>query len=64
LQFLSVAILHGGHAKLHLEEAASERKLLVKSAIESQKQKPQQKRNRIAELDENCIHIEEQAAAV
>ena len=45
-------------------EAANERKLQVKSAIELQKQKPQQKRNRIAELDENSIHIEEQAAAV
>jgi len=46
------------------EEAANERKSRVKSAIELQKQKAQQKRNKIAELDENCIHIEEQAAAV
>ena len=59
-----VAILHEGHAKIHLEEAANERKLQVKSAIELQKQRAQQKRNKIAELDENCIHIEEQAAAV
>ena len=59
-----VAILHEGHAKIHLEEAANERKLRVKSEIELQKQRAQQKRNKIAELDENCIHIEEQAAAV
>ena len=58
------AILHEGHAKIHLEVAATERKLQVKSAIESQKQKAEQKRNKIAELDQNCIHIEEQAAAV
>ena len=38
-----VAILHEGHTKTHLEEAANERKLQVKSAIELQKQK---KRNR------------------
>ena len=59
-----VAILHEGHAKIHLEEAANERKLQLKSAIELQKQKAEQKRNKIAELGENCIHIEEQAAAV
>ena len=59
-----VAILHEGHAKIHLEEAANERKLQVKSAIELQKQRAQQKRKKITELDENCIHIEEQAAAV
>ena len=59
-----VAILHEGHAKVHLEEAANERKLQVKWAIELQKQKAQQKRNKITELDKNCTHIEEQAAAV
>ena len=55
---------HEGHAKMLLEVAANERKLQVKSAIESQKQKAQQKRNMIAKLDETYIHIEEQAAAV
>ena len=55
---------HEGHAKMLLEVAANERKLQVKSAIESQKKKLQQKINKIAALDENCIHIEEQAAAV
>ena len=55
---------HEGHAKMLLEVAANERKLQVKSAIESQKKKLQQKRRKIAELDENCIHIEEQAAVI
>ena len=55
---------HEGHAKMLLEVVANERKLQVKSAIESQKQKVQHTRNKIAELDEICIHIEEQAAAV
>ena len=59
-----VAILHEGHTKIHLEEAANERKLQVKSAIELQKQRAQQKRSKISELDDNCIHIKEQAAAV
>ena len=59
-----VATVHDGHAKIILEEAANQRKLEVKSFIESQKKKAQQKRNEIAKIDESCIHIEEQAAAV
>jgi len=55
---------HEGHAKMLLEVAATERKLQVKSAIELHKQKAQHKRKKIAELDENCIHIEEQATPV
>jgi len=55
---------HEGHAKMLLEVAVNERKLQVETAIELQKQKAQQKKNKTAELDENCIHIEEQAAAV
>ena len=55
---------HEGHAKMLLEVAANEHKLRVKSAIESQKKKLQQKRNKISELDESCIYIEERAAAV
>ena len=55
---------HEGHAKMLLEVAANERKLQVKSAIELQKQKAQQKRDKIAELDKICIHIEEKAIAV
>ena len=59
-----VATIHDGHAKIILEEAANQRKLEVNSVIESQNQKAQQKRNKIAKLKEACIHIEAQAAAV
>ena len=59
-----VVTLHEGHAKMVLEEAANERKLQVKSMIESQKQKVQQERNKIARLDESCIQIQERAATV
>ncbi|XP_078360715.1 E3 ubiquitin-protein ligase TRIM71-like [Oculina patagonica] len=54
---------HEGHAKKLLEEAANERKLQINSMIELQKEKVQQKRNRIAKLDENCVQIEAKAAA-
>jgi len=55
---------HEGHAKMLFEVAGNERKLQVESAIELQKEKAQQKRNKIAELDKNMNHVEEQAAAV
>ena len=55
---------HEGHAKILLEEAANERKLQVKSAIESQKEKVQAKKNEITKLDENCVKIQEQFAKV
>ncbi|XP_078361576.1 E3 ubiquitin-protein ligase TRIM71-like [Oculina patagonica] len=55
---------HEGHAKMLMEKAANEQKLQVQSAIESQKKKAQQKRNKITELDEKCIHIEARAASV
>ena len=55
---------HEGHAKMLLEEAANERKLQVKSAIESQKEKLQMKKNEITKLDENCVKIQEHAASV
>ena len=55
---------HEGHAKILLEKAASERKLQVKSVIESQKQKVQQKRDKITRIDESCIQIQERAATV
>ena len=55
---------HEGHAKMPLEEAANERKLQVKSVIESQKQKVQQKRNKITKLDENSAQIQERVATV
>ena len=53
-----------GLTKMLLEVAANKRKLQVKRAIELQKRRAQQKRKKIAKLDENRIHIEEQAAAV
>ena len=52
--------LHEGHAKVLLEEAAYERKMQVKSTIESQNQEMLRKRNKITKLDENCIKIKEQ----
>ena len=55
---------HEGHAKILLEEAANERKLQIKSVIDSQKEKVQEKRRKIAKLDETCIYIEAQAANV
>ena len=59
-----VVTLHEGHAKIILEEAANERKLQVKSVIESQKQKVQQKRNKITKLDETSAQIQERVATV
>jgi len=55
---------HEGHAKMLLEKAANERKLQVKSAIESQKEKVQMKKIEITKLDENCAKIQEHAATV
>ena len=55
---------HEGHAKLLLEEAANERKLQVKSLIESQRKHVQQQKNKITIIDQTCIQIQEQATAV
>ena len=55
---------HEGHAKMLLEEAANERKLQVKSVIESQKQKVQQNRNKITKLNGTTIQIQEKLATV
>ena len=55
---------HDGHAKMPLEEAANERKLQVKSVIESQKQKVQQRRNKITKLDETSAKIQERVDTV
>ena len=55
---------HDGHAKIALELAANERKLRVKAAIESQKRRAETKMDQITKLDENCIHVQEQAARV
>ena len=55
---------HEGHAKMLLELAANQRKLRVKAAIEFEKRKAQTKMEKTAELDQNCVNIQEQAARV
>ena len=59
-----VATIHDGHAKMILKEVADERKLQMRSAIESKKQNVQRKMNKIAELDEQRAKIQAQAARV
>ena len=55
---------HDGHGKILLEQAANERKLRVKSAIESQRKRAQIKRSKIIKLGESLIEVQEQAARV
>ena len=55
---------HDGHGKILLEQAANERKLRVKSAIESQRKRAQTKRTKITKLDESLSEVQEQAAHV
>ena len=55
---------HEGHANMPLEQAGHERKLQVKSVIESLKENVQKQRNNIAEIDKTCFQIKEQAANV
>ena len=55
---------HDGHGKILLEQAASERKLRVKSAIESQRKRAQIKRSKINKLSESLNEVQEQAARV
>ena len=55
---------HEGYAKMLLGEAANERKLQVKSAIESQKEKVKIKKNKITKLDVNRVKIQEHATSV
>ena len=57
-----VATMHDGHVKILLEEAANERKAEAKSVIESQKEKAQQMRNKIFQIDEKCTKIQEEVA--
>ena len=59
-----VAILHEGHPKMLLDEAANERKLHVKAAIESQKERVIQKSAKIAKIRANCDNIEVQVKRV
>ena len=55
---------HDGHGKIVLEQAANERKLRVKSAIESQRKRAQIKRSKIIKLSESFNEVQEQAARV
>ena len=55
---------HDGHGKILLEQAANERKLRVKSAIESQRKRAQTKRSKITKLEESLSEVQEQAARV
>ena len=55
---------HDGHGKILLEQAANERKLRVKSAIESRRKRAQTKRSKITKLDKSVGEVQEQAARV
>ena len=59
-----VVTLHEGHAKAPLAEAANERKLRVKSVIESHKQEALQKRSKISKLQDERTKIQTQVASV
>ena len=61
---LCVATIHDGHAKIVLEEAASERKIQVKSVIETQKKSIEHKKKVIAHLERQCNQIEARGNAV
>ena len=55
---------HEGHAKMPLEMAANERKVRLKSAIDSQKKRAQAKKSQIEKLNEYCNEVQERAACV
>ena len=55
---------HEGHAKMPLELAADERKLRLKSAIDSQKKRAQAKKSQIEKLNEYYNEVQERAACV
>ena len=61
---LCVATIHDGHAKIVLEEAASERKIQVKFVIETRKKSIEHKKNEIADLERQCNRIEVRGNAV
>ena len=56
--------LHEGHAKLLLQNVANERKSIIQSAMETQKEKALQMRNTITRLQSECNEIQEQVACV
>ena len=55
-----VATVHDGHPKILLDEAANERKLHIKAAIESQKQIALQKKEKVSKIQGNCENIQAQ----
>ena len=55
---------HDGQAKMLLEAATSERKLRVESVIKSLKEKAQEKRNEVSNLEQNSIEVQVQVADV
>ena len=55
---------HEGHAKMLLEMAANERKLRLKSAIETQKKRAEARKSQIDKLIEYYNEIQEQATCV
>ena len=55
-----VALLHEGHAKILLEEAANEVKVHFESVIESQKEEVLEKRNKISKLKDKRASIQSQ----
>ncbi|XP_073232125.1 tripartite motif-containing protein 2-like [Porites lutea] len=59
-----IAILHEGHPDMPLGEAANERKLHVKAAIESQKERVIQKWAKIAKIRANCDNINVQVKRI
>ena len=59
-----VATIYDGHAKVILEEETNERNERLNSAIQSLKEKAQQKRNEISKLEQNSIDVQVQVADV
>ena len=55
---------HEGHAKMPLEMAANERKVRLKSAIDSQKKRAEAKKSQIEKLNEYYNEVQEGAACV
>ena len=55
---------HEGHAKTLLKKAANERKLQAQSVIENHKKIAQEKKHKIAQLDSDCVKIQEHVANV
>ena len=55
---------HDGHAKTLLEEAANERRVELKSSIETEKERLQAMKRKITNFDEKVLKIQENAAYV